>query len=231
MKLWVMALAGMIGGGAHAAENWSRRVDVYFLEQASVPTAVRLTAQMQAARMFADIGVTIDWRCCGVRRVSAGLVILITLADAPEGLKPAVLADALPYEGIHIRVFYDRIVRLASAKWRSTLLAHVIVHEITHIMQGVSRHSEKGIMKAAWSTTDYEQMFWKPLPFTAEDIDLIVLGLDSFAEGQRAGISVARDAVARGHALRTGSFSNPLVSSGQPASLSSLPAGPEAGRR
>jgi hypothetical protein len=57
------------------------------------------------------------------------------------------------------------------------LLAHVIVHEVTHILQGVVRHSDSGIMKAWWSPKDYEQMERAPLAFTADDIDLIQLGL------------------------------------------------------
>ncbi|HEV3332790.1 MAG TPA: hypothetical protein VG096_17505 [Bryobacteraceae bacterium] len=178
MKPWVIALAAVIGGGVHAADDGPRRVNVYVLDQATVPFAVRLAAQMQASRIFAEIGVPIEWHCCGDRRLSPGPLIVVTLAaDAPHSLQPAVLADALPYEGVHIRVFYDRIVRVAPASWRSTLLAHVLVHEITHVLQGVSRHSAEGIMKARWSEQDYSQMRWKPLPFTKTDIDLIARGL------------------------------------------------------
>ena len=57
------------------------------------------------------------------------------------------------------------------------VLAHVLVHEITHILQGLSRHSESGVMKARWDSQDFAQMSWKPLPFTAEDVDLIQRGL------------------------------------------------------
>jgi hypothetical protein len=28
------------------------------------------------------------------------------------------------------------------------VLAHVLVHEITHILQGIDRHSESGVMKS-----------------------------------------------------------------------------------
>jgi hypothetical protein len=59
------------------------------------------------------------------------------------------------------------------------VLAHVMVHEITHILQGVSRHSESGIMKARWTNNDYQEMMFQPLPFAPEDVKLVQLGLDA----------------------------------------------------
>ena len=52
-----------------------------------------------------------------------------------------------------------------------------MVHEITHILQGISRHSDSGVMKANWSGEDFQQMRYKPLPFTEQDVVLIHRGL------------------------------------------------------
>ena len=57
------------------------------------------------------------------------------------------------------------------------LLAHVLVHEITLILQGVSRHSGEGVMKAQWGQGDFNRMLSKPLEFTSEDVSLIHDGL------------------------------------------------------
>lgn len=57
------------------------------------------------------------------------------------------------------------------------VLSHVLVHEITHILQGAARHSEKGVMKARWTSDDLVQMSRKPLGFEREDIDLIHAGM------------------------------------------------------
>jgi hypothetical protein len=57
------------------------------------------------------------------------------------------------------------------------LLAHVLVHEITHLLEGIDRHSESGVMKAHWSSDDTLEMAWKPLAFTEEDKYLIHRGL------------------------------------------------------
>jgi hypothetical protein len=90
---------------------------------------------------------------------------------------PNAFAYALPYEGTHIVVFYDRVQHVSTPSGRPSLLAHVLVHEITHILQGMPRHSGEGIMKANWDARDYSAMTWKPLVFTSEDIDLIHNGL------------------------------------------------------
>ena len=54
----------------------------------------------------------------------------------------------------------------------------MLVHEITHILQGVMHHSESGIMKPHWDSTDLFEMGRKPLAFAEEDVRLIRLGLD-----------------------------------------------------
>ena len=58
-----------------------------------------------------------------------------------------------------------------------TGVAHVLVHEITHVIEGVTRHSASGIMKARWDTRDYFDMRRKPLSFAQEDVNLIYDGL------------------------------------------------------
>jgi hypothetical protein len=52
-----------------------------------------------------------------------------------------------------------------------------MAHEITHVVQGIARHSQAGVMKAYWNVHDIWQMVYKPLPFAPEDIDLIQRGL------------------------------------------------------
>ena len=57
------------------------------------------------------------------------------------------------------------------------LLAHVMAHEIAHMLQGISRHSETGIMKPKWSSAEMRELYYKPLSFEPQDIKLIELGL------------------------------------------------------
>ena len=57
------------------------------------------------------------------------------------------------------------------------MLAHVMVHEITHVIEGVCRHSKRGIMKAVWTDEDTRWMRARPLKFAEEDVKLIQVGL------------------------------------------------------
>lgn len=132
--------------------------------------------------MFASAGVDIEWHsvgfavCRNSQQVSA--VILDFATNAPPSRRPGAMAYALPYEAVHVVVLYDRIANSAQEPSQvSTLLAHVMTHEITHILQGISRHSGAGIMKAHWDAHDIWQMTHTPLPFAPEDIDLMQRGL------------------------------------------------------
>jgi hypothetical protein len=127
-----------------------------------------------ASKMFASIGVRIDWREHR-RPVGVGLVVSLSYNRYDDEVSND-LAYAQPYEGTHVVVFPDR-VRQSDPYQRQCVLAHVLVHEITHVLQRICRHSATGIMKARWNRNDYFEMGRKPLPFAQEDIDLIYDGL------------------------------------------------------
>jgi hypothetical protein len=150
---------------------------VVCLENAGNDSAVA-RAETMAWKMFGPVGVDLEWRDSARSCRTAGpQAIIIDLAqNAPENAGPAALAQAHYLEGIHIEVFQDRISKVPP-DFQSVLMAHVFVHEITHILQGVPRHSETGVMKAQWSRADYAQMRRQPLRFTPEDIRLIRQGL------------------------------------------------------
>jgi hypothetical protein len=57
------------------------------------------------------------------------------------------------------------------------VLAHVLAHEIAHILQGCSRHSVSGLMKARWNADDFTAISRNELRFAPEDIELIYLGV------------------------------------------------------
>ena len=97
------------------------------------------------------------------------------------------MAYAMPYRegGARIHVFVGRVAAMVPANRMGTLLGHVLVHEITHVLQGVSRHSAQGVMKAHWDTPDFRAMEVHPLPFDDLDVLLIHAGAKR-SHGQRA---------------------------------------------
>jgi len=135
--------------------------------------------------------VRIDWRIGRPSGAQPGRepVIVVRLAEhTPADYLPGALAFAKVYEGVHITVFWDRIESQCRLAPVVVVLAHVLVHEITHILQGVNRHSESGVMKSRWTAKDQRAMASKPLPFTALDVELIRHALESRKDtGARAG--------------------------------------------
>jgi|SRR5215469_9612238 len=109
---------------------------------------------------------------------------------------PRAWAYALPYGGKQIVVFYDRLQRAYSGSV-ATLLAYVIAHEMAHILQSISRHSEKGILKAQWDQEDYKRMKLRLLAFTEIDLQLIRQGIAGNKD-LHARAQIAKSAVAEG---------------------------------
>jgi hypothetical protein len=113
------------------------------------------------------------------RAGEADPVFLMLQTHTPEADFPSALGVALPLEGRHAWVFYDRVQRAApDSRQLSALLAHVMAHEIAHLLQGLIRHSETGILKAQWSPTDCARMADFPLMFTRVDAILIRHGVE-----------------------------------------------------
>jgi len=174
---------------APAKADNGRKVTVYFIDSASVPFAVRVEAQGVASKMFANIGVTLDWRAGRPKASESNPIVVEFVTNTPTDRLPGALAYALPYEGVHISIFWDRVSQFPVAR---ELMAHVMVHEITQILQGAARHSEEGVMKARWTAADRAEMEVKPLSFTSYDVELINVGLAARASGvmRAAGVDV-----------------------------------------
>jgi hypothetical protein len=101
-----------------------------------------------ASAMFANIGVRIDWRQPGSScPVGAGAIQVHLSHDSTALINSnwEALAFARPYART-IVVFIDRVE--LHRNHTSLVMAHVLVHEITHVLEGISRHSSTGIMKA-----------------------------------------------------------------------------------
>jgi hypothetical protein len=137
--------------------------------------------------MFAIAGVAVEWR-----PVVPGAEQTDPVASSwnSRGIRrpTAIRPPALPRRW-HIVVLYDRILTHTrdNPRYRPMILAHVMTHEITHVLQGINRHSAMGVMKARWDAEDFLNMTFSPLPFTTSDIDLLhtALRLQQTSEARR----------------------------------------------
>jgi hypothetical protein len=162
----------LLAGSACAGD-----VHVYVGGEDAVPAAVLQSARAQATWMFAKVAVPVRWHN-GEPPAGVPAIQIRFTTGVPDNVRPAALAYAHPFaKGVAgIVVLYDR-VRLAAERrpgFEHRLLAHVLAHEIGHVLGGTNAHSESGVMKARWTLDDYEKMMKVPLSFTATDRELIV---------------------------------------------------------
>jgi len=178
---WAMGIAMAAGLSAQAEEC---TVTVY-VRAGFTWGAMLGRAEMQAAAMFREIGVAVRFRNVASRinaaddACGAPIVLEIDSAAGDQRASEHALAYATPYSksGTCIHVFLDRVATGLNPYFETVLLAHVLAHEITHVLEGVCRHSNDGIMKARWDSRDKQLMRSHPLPFAALDVELIHIGI------------------------------------------------------
>ena len=175
-RIWTMLL---VAGTLRGAD-----VSLWTSGEAIVENMVMARAKDQAARMFGAAGFNLEW----MRAVPTGcrenaIEVRFTLVNVAWQRGP--LAYSTPFDAKPvITVFYDRVKSASQPEFRTRLLAHVLVHEIAHVLMRADHHASEGVMKAHWTTSDYIQMAHGPLPFMSLDNDLIRNGLKSFVEAK-----------------------------------------------
>ncbi|MGD0136417.1 MAG: hypothetical protein ABSE57_30615 [Bryobacteraceae bacterium] len=166
-------------------QNWYQ-VNVQLNSQLQVPKNLLRDSQQAATVTFARIRVQLIWRgqnhqaskvvagCMGEPATHDLAVEIVPHAPSPRNV---ALATAMPLadSGVRILVFYDRVKPLLVGHHapEATILGYVLAHEIAHVLQGIVRHSETGIMRASWTDTDFKLMGVRLLMFTPEDAQLI----------------------------------------------------------
>jgi len=135
-------------------------------------------AKATTSQIFARIGVKIQWH--RMSECPASGAILVNLSQpTQDDQRPGALAYALPFEGTHIVVFYDRVKQTSDPGLEFRLLAYVMAHEIAHILERINVHSQTGIMKARFDRRDQFAMAKNRFRFTNEDVERIDAGLNA----------------------------------------------------
>jgi hypothetical protein len=174
MKLTIAMMTTVLATGAGA---WAADPEVNVCVEAGSKIFMLHESEMMATKMYAKIGVNLTWQS-HFSCEDTGSDIVVSFGD-PGSKRPKILAYALPFEGRHIVVYNDRIRNQATMMLTPKLMAHVLAHEIGHMLQGVSRHSEAGLMKPVFNAHDKFLMMAKPLEFTDADAQLVLLGIEA----------------------------------------------------
>jgi hypothetical protein len=180
MKLLHVVAAGALlcGWGADGKPSETQTVVICIDPSAAAGMAGSLTvlrAQTQASQILSNAGVRLDWRTNKKSCPADGIDVILS-NDTSPGAYPGAMAYTTPYDARRIVVFYDRTMKAVSPP-EPWVLGYVLAHEITHDLQGISRHSKDGVMKEKWNRRDYVAMQRGTLAFAPDDIQLIRSGL------------------------------------------------------
>ena len=173
--------------GRAAPENPLPQVSAFLHDEHVVPGMTLIAAQSLASEIMRQASVRLEWRQgsppaqpCGPTNDRV-VVIVFQRSDQGSDAFRSALAYTHPFAKSPAKIIinYDMLGSFGSAriKWTSQLLAHLIAHEVTHVIERIDRHSESGLMKAHWTTHDYAEMTHHSLPFAPDDLVLIPLGL------------------------------------------------------
>jgi hypothetical protein len=153
-------------------------VQLQILNDANVPADVLSAAQHEVVGIFARAGIEIVWHDAPGAAPSA---LRFAVKIVPHSLhygdtKPHVMGVALSGErGTMVYVFYGRVDDLARTQRvrTGTMLAHVIAHEVGHLLLPKGRHSQSGLMRGSWDRTQVEAAARGALTFTPDEIRTI----------------------------------------------------------
>ena len=170
-----------------AAASWPS-VNLLVSIDKSVPIPLSLLSNSQglASMIYSRVRIRLNWQsetgndlqppACGQGSTVPDFIVRFE-PRAPRSLSHAALAMAMPYasSGVRIVIFYDRVFPLFNGHCASeaTILSYVLAHEIGHVLQGINRHSDVGIMRARWTDSDFAEMGRGVLVFTREDEQLL----------------------------------------------------------
>jgi hypothetical protein len=178
---WIFGIAMAAGISAHAQDCV---VTVYVSTDLLPPAGMLFRAEEKATAIFRDADVRLRWHRGAPPAIAPGdacgapLVVRIQGSERVHASAEA-LAFAAPFadSGTCIHVLLDRVLRDNTESLAPVVLAYVLAHEITHVLERINRHSKDGIMKAHWDCTDYRRMAFEGLRFAPEDLELIHRGI------------------------------------------------------
>ncbi len=148
-------IAGILVAGLTAHARDSKPADVTVYVNGDSPGSVYSSARETATWIFARIGVRVAWHdgelSEGAPPASPVTIQVQFTHKAPAGVSGDALACALPFGGhaVAITVMFDRIRFVANGSSREApILAHVLAHEIGHVLLRTDGHTDVGVMKA-----------------------------------------------------------------------------------
>jgi hypothetical protein len=151
-------------------------------------TGIKMVWAVEAADQTEIIEFTVfskeSGQSCPLPLRSRALALRI-VRKAPPGIAETALGFALPcaIPMPTVTIFADRIEAVAqhTTAMYHPVLAHVIAHEIGHVLLRSSMHAEAGIMRARWDRADWQRASVGILEFTADESERMRAELQTLA--------------------------------------------------
>jgi len=172
--------AGSLGASAERADAIPLVVIVH--DRAEVLPATQDQALKEAARIYRQLGVTLEWHGDSARvapqAFSVQLIIQDKLRPAADRAEPFVMGVALaPGRDCRgtVYVFADQVAEFSSSRRIRFALAMgtVIAHEIGHVLLQRMGHAREGLMRAVLNGGDWERAGMGILWFAPDDAAII----------------------------------------------------------
>jgi hypothetical protein len=153
-------------------------IQLQLLNDANVPADILESARQQLSAIYARAGIELIRHDTPAAAPSA---LRFAAKIVPHSLgygrdKPHVMGAA-PGEtrGTLVYVFFGRVEKFARSQrvLSSTMLAHVIAHEIGHLLLPKGWHSERGLMRDTWDRAQVDHAVRNELTFTKDEIRTI----------------------------------------------------------
>ena len=202
MRFSLLVAALLAARAASAAEAEPLEVTVRVFDTAGVPDRWMNTAQRLTETLYAGLGITIRF-APGDRAALAALdgeprrpvlpgcgaidrIDMRLYADRPS-LRPAVLAEAQPFQrsGVRVHIAMARVLTHARANGvpADVTLGLVMAHELGHMLIGSDGHEPAGLMRAQMSRSEMLDPISKLLLFEEPQLNLMRRNIRLSARG------------------------------------------------
>ncbi len=174
MTWWItVAVVVTVASVADAAEPGPpASIALQMRNDAAVPAHVLEEAQDEVVRIFADASLDVRW----TETAEAFTVTIVPqVLGYSRAASPVMGVAQRSADGPTVQVFFKQVQHFAGT-YRielSTTLAHVIAHEVGHLLLPGRPHSSTGLMRTGWDNAFARDVVKGSLTFTEAEASRI----------------------------------------------------------
>jgi len=178
----ITILMAAVNATASSRESADFTLHVYVTFEAPIDVSLVLLAQDRASKLLAPTSVRLIWHNTPFGGSNSANALAMTfMVTAPASHRTPknehALAAAWPYASgrQQILVFNDRVASFIAPYGRRSglVVGHILAHEIGHLLEGIVRHSDSGLMRAKWTPDDLQTITREGLGLAPFDQELI----------------------------------------------------------